>query len=450
MMQRPSPGSTGPSLPVTPPPPTPLVLEQAYRLGRKTLAPIFAAFAALLLAESRRRRHEHLVFLARDGQFLLTVTERLATLSGRSPPCTYTYVHLTRRSTALVAAGRLGADELAASTRVRAGGGTWASALSAYGIESDDAAHLLALIRAAGDERLPAHAEIARRISQTAWRNTVGDLARQRRDKLLAYLQQTGLTDGSRTALVDIGWRATIQQHLARITNGRGPPGLYLGLWEEGARVPVANGLDGIGLLTDYRRGRTLREASAWYAAFLLEAICRADEGTTVDYRQTEGRVEPVLAGASRARSAERQTQEVVTRIRRGILDGLTEWQPAGGDEQALRRRAQYRLLRLAFFPDASAIAVARHLVHTEGHTPDWSAVLVSTDPPNPLRAPRRWLAGLASPWRAGYVRASAGLPGAILFALAEASLIALPPSTRIRLQSLALRVARLPPATPQ
>jgi hypothetical protein len=83
---------------------------QPYRLGQATLAPVFAAFAELLLAESRRRGFDRLAFLARDGYFLKIVTECIAA-SSTSPQLIY--AHLTRRSTSLAAAGRLQTREIA-------------------------------------------------------------------------------------------------------------------------------------------------------------------------------------------------------------------------------------------------------------------------------------------------------------------------------------------------
>lgn len=423
--------------------PTAAVLEAAYELGRITLAPVLAAFATLLLLESRRRGLKRLTFLARDGHFLMTVTERISAASATAPQMAY--VHLTRRSTALAAAGRLEARELAATAGLRADGTTWGSALAYYGIDDEAAIELLSTVDADATAPLPQTLQIARIIDREAWRSQVAFLAEQRRKLLAGYLREAGLADGT-AAIVDIGWRATIQRNLMQLATTvagvRCPAGLYLGLWaDDPGTIPTE--LDCTGLLSDQRRHRRLAEAGAWYAAFLLEAICRADEGTTVGYCRAHNTVEPVLAGPSAARSAESRTQNVVARIRKGILNGVAEWQsmppPAN---HCLRQDAQRQLLRLAFFPDAGEIAVASHLVHTEGHAPNWSTPLVAVDRPNPFLSPRRWLAGLGSPWRAGYVRASAGVAGASLFAGGEALLIAAPPALRATLQSAARRYA--------
>lgn len=427
-----------------PPKPTAAVLDAARRLGRVTLAPVLAAFATLLLSESRRRGLDRLAFLARDGHFLMTVTDLVAAGASITSP-QLLYVHLTRRSTALAAAGHLQAPELSLAAGVRAGAATWGSALAYYGIDGDAAGELLASIGAKETSLLPHGSQLAGLIEHDHWQSQVRSLARQRRDLLAAYLRQSRLADGSSAAIVDIGWRATIQHNLMRlaatINDAPCPAGLYLGLWADDPGA-IPTGLDCTGLITDLRRRRRLDEAGAWYVACLLEAICRADEGTTVGYRCAGNTVVPILAGPGPARSAESRSQEVVAQVRAGVIEGIAERHfLTSANNLQLRSDAQRRLLRLAFFPDAGEIVVASHLVHTEGHAPDWSSPLVLDDRPNPLLTPRRWLAGLASPWRGGYVMAT-GRGAAHLHRGLESLLIMAPPGLRQSIRRFALGLA--------
>lgn len=191
--------------------------DAAYRLGQATLAPVFAAFAELLLAESRQRGFDRLAFLARDGHFLMTVTERIAASSPAPPQLIY--AHLTRRSTALAASGHLQTREIAKAAGVWAGVTTWGSALAYYGIEGEEAADLLASSDTSLSAPLPSAAHITRVVARDSWTGSnrwPGSAAQL----LLSYLHQTGLANCSGTALVDIGWRATIQHHLTRVATG--------------------------------------------------------------------------------------------------------------------------------------------------------------------------------------------------------------------------------------
>jgi hypothetical protein len=90
---------------------------------------------------------------------------------------------------------------------------------------------------------------------------------------------------------------------------------------------------------------------------------------------------------------------------------------------------------------------IAKHLSHTETSSENWHASLIPSVLPSPFIAPSAWLAGLKSPWRAGYVAASGGKLFSMAFCLAEACLLALPNRIRRGLRALALRAARLNPA---
>ena len=60
-------------------------------------------------------------------------------------------------------------------------------------------------------------------------------------------------------------------------------------------------------------------------------------------------------------------------------------------------------------------------LSHTETAVGTWSAPLIQ-ETAHPLRSPRRWLAGLRSPWRAGYVAGTGGWPLSLLYVQAKTS----------------------------
>ncbi len=267
---------------------------------------------------------------------------------------------------------------------------------------------------------------------------------------LAAYLEQENIGTSAATLLVNIGWRGTIPANLQAAFAGKAafvaPAGVFLGLWSESGpptRLPAGS----VGLLADIRRQRNIFEGAAWYAAFLLEAVCRADEGTTLGHELRDGKVVPFLADATTSRRAEAQAASLVAEIRRGIMDYIDEhgadaaWS-AASDAQ-LRRQAQRSLLRLACFPTAEEIAIGARLVHTEGQAPDWWVHLIDPNATaNPLLAPRRWLTGLASPWRTGYIRHTGGPILAAAYLCLESILLASPPHFRALLAQLARRTA--------
>ena len=97
----------------------------------------------------------------------------------------------------------------------------------------------------------------------------------------------------------------------------------------------------------------------------------------------------------------------------------------------------------LAFFPTGDEIEAVSGLAHTEGHVTSWSRPLIDAERPSPVFSPRRWLGGLTSPWRSGYVMATGGRVLASLFVALESLLVAFP-WLRKRLRKAALASARI------
>lgn len=405
---------------------TPITEDAAYRVGHAVMGPIFVAWARLMMADVRRKGWQRLAFVARDGDLLREVLRQWLHARPTQPQPALDYVHLSRRAVALAAAGRIDAAAMAAQQQIRAPGELLARTLAFHGLDA---------------EATPAVQD----LDDPAFQGRVAEAARQQRALLTDYLHAERLGQDDTTALVDIGWRGSIQAALNRAfasQPGFHPMhGCYFGLWEAGCTLTAT------GLLGDSRRRRSLFEAAPWQAALLLEPLCRAAHGTVTGYaRDANGNLQPQLSGDSPAHQAERAQHRVTDALRQGVLDHvraaarLTE---LAEPDARVRRRAQRRLLRLAHCPTKEEIAVFEHLVHTESHVPDWAPPLIAADRPAPWRAPRRWLAGLASPWRGGYVMATGGRALALAFLMLDALLLASPALQR-HLQAWARRAAGL------
>jgi len=390
--------------------------SSAYGLGFEVLGPILACFAHLLYRHARRAKSQCLAFLARDGDLLWRVATHLPCAPDEARRPKLLYVHLSRRATALPAQVSIGASELGHLLSRCAARETVGELIDSLGIPAPIAEAMLAkfgidpFARAGQQKALPA---------------IFGDhdihlmIERERRTqfgRLKNYLLQHGIGRDSSIMLVDIGWRATIQRNLHRaFANDPDfllPHGAYFGLWSEDGDTTEFP-CNAIGLVCDLRRSRAWHEASAWYAAFLLEAVCRANEGSTLGYEPAGQMMTPVLAEDSQSRRAECASNPTASAVRHGILayverhGGGSDWLAA--DDRRLRARAQSHLLRLACFPEDDEIEIGGRLVHTEAHRPTWFAPLLAADRPHPLRSPAQWLAGLSSPWRMGYFHATGG-----------------------------------------
>lgn len=417
-----------------------------YEFGHATLGPVIAGFALLLVREAERRKLRRLAFVARDGDLLREATRRLLHHFSMPAAPELTYVHLSRRATALPALDTMDAAAVEAAAAVRAGPLTLGMLLEFHGLSANRLINRLEKHKLGLDTRISSPSLLSDLFADKEFQSEIKTSIAEQKDLLSSYLAQQGLQAGSSTALVDIGWRGSIQNNLSKAFPGI-LTGLYFGLWaEDGFTDSLPS--NSLGIICDQRRGRDLHEGAAWYAGHLLEAICRASEGTTLGYREVDGQIVPLLA-ADGSRSAEIQSAAVAEVIRTGILDRMeelakdTSWRCQTDDQ--LQRAAQDSLFQLAFFPCPAAITIGKSLVHTEGHANGWSAPLIASGPHRPLTSPRQWLAGLSSPWRAGYVCSTGGTGLAWLFLGAEATLGCLPPKARSLLANLARRWAGLP-----
>lgn len=425
--------------------------ESAFDFGRQRLAPIFAAFAELLLREAGRRDVRQLLFLARDGSLLLEATKRLQLKNKAPPAIELRYVHISRRVAMLSALQTLTPDALRATCAIRAGEPSLRKQLEFHGIDSAPLEQLLARHRLSADAAL-SDSRIDDLLADADFHRAINEQAGASRRLLGTYLRQvSGNTEGLR-AWVDIGWRGTIQACVESIRAAEGTSlpgfGFYLGLWSENESLPRAS--NSLGLLCDRRRGRGPLEASAWHAAHLLEAICRANEGTTIGYRLNGAAIAPTLCDDA-LRAAEIASDRFAQRIREGVLAGVEvlaaspTWR--GRDDEALRRQAQHALMNIAFFPRAAEVELGRQLAHSEGHASDWSLPMILPGV-SPWFAPLRWLAGLGSPWRAGYVAATGGWLFAASYFGFEAAMGYLPAAWRLRLANFARRLSGIAPVS--
>ncbi|HEY8879679.1 MAG TPA: hypothetical protein VIN03_19070 [Roseateles sp.] len=415
--------------------------EARRAFGRGQLGPVFSAFAQLLQAAARRDGVRHLVFVARDGEFLREVQRCWQAASAEADPPALHYAYLSRRSTNLLRLERVDAAAVQRALEVRAGRPTAAALLRLLGVDVETLPAPLqseiATLAPDGLARWAERADFQHELTVQRERLTA---------QLSAYLASWGLPGATDVAFVDIGWQGSIVRTLQQTLCAAGQRlRLYqLGHWSE--TLPLPDTPAHIeGLLGDWRRARSLREAAIYHLALLLEAVCREHAPPVVGY-DGMATVQPRFADAAPDADSERENALWREPIRAGILEAVAALgrEPMRGDPSAWRQAAQRRLWRLAYFPNAAARQAAMGLRHAEGHAAGWSAALIVSPLPRPWRWPRAWVAGLASPWRAGYLMATGGVLLAGLYALLEAGLLAAPPHWRTGLRDMARRFGRI------
>ena len=407
----------------------------AFLLGHKTLGPVFVAFVSQVLLQARQENIQTLYFVARDGELLL----RIARILARDIDCfgapRLEYIYLSRRVTALPATPVIDEAALRRALRISAGSG---SALARF-------CHYYSLPLSRIQQLIPdsdSDADLAKSLSRPEVRSLIDEERSRQRELLGAYLEQSGLFASSDAALVDVGWQGSIQTSICKtfdsIHSMSRIKGFYIGLWSDDPAHPVSVSLMYRGIISDIRRQRRLVEGAAWHAAPILEALARAEHGTVEGFERDESdRVVPILAGDSPGRQAEIESEN----RRRHICDGIIRYAQESvatapfSSPHHSEKRARYTLLRLCFLPTRKEIELLSKLVITEGNAPDWSTTLLTEERRSPILAPKAWLKGLHAPWRGGYVAASAGKLGALLFMSLEAALLHISPKARERIR---------------
>lgn len=197
--------------------------------------PLFAAYVLWVLRDVVARGGRTIHFLARDGQVLAPICERLARWLGVDVTPVYT---LASRQAFLLAALPDGDREMVdqALTLAYYGRVSLSGALSSLKFSAEE---ITSIVSRAGVAPTVGRAEVTEdqlaALRDALLRPERLDPFRARvrtaRDATLAYLESAGLFSSPEAAVVDLGWRGTTQLRLQRAVGDRVElVGYYLGL----------------------------------------------------------------------------------------------------------------------------------------------------------------------------------------------------------------------------
>ncbi|MEH2503726.1 FMN phosphatase YigB (HAD superfamily) [Bradyrhizobium sp. AZCC 1578] len=206
----------------------------AFRAGVRA-APLFLGFCLFVAERAILDKVDRLFFLSQEGEFFhrvfATVFPQNA-LSGLPLPesSALAVSRLSTFSASLVE--KIGVDELMLVWRLQ-----WQQRVSTLfqilGLDASDFSELLSSLKISTNELL-VHPEDDPRVRQLLdseiFRQAALRECGKRRTLLSLYLQERGFTGQRKIGVVDIGWRGTIQDNLARIYPSTQFAGYYLGL----------------------------------------------------------------------------------------------------------------------------------------------------------------------------------------------------------------------------
>lgn len=267
--------------------------SERARLGAIHAAPLLLPFVHWVIDYARTKGFDRLYFLARDGQVLLDIARRLGIEDVETR-----YLHVSR---------------LACHRCVDQDYKTLVDWILVSHLEMSliDIAHRLSARPETLIERLqtvtglteapetPLDARTRRRLraqflSDPELKALVHEQATLERARLLAYLDQEGLTANDPVCLVDVGWSGTIQDSLHAILNAEEPSrislhGLYWGLMGQ-ARAGTASTRK---TAFSFQPGQFWRDPTALRE--IVECFTAADHGSTLGYEAYDGLYHPIL-----------------------------------------------------------------------------------------------------------------------------------------------------------
>jgi FMN phosphatase YigB (HAD superfamily) len=252
-----------------------------WRVGANVAGPLLAGFVLWVLREARRAGLPRLHFVARDGQVLLRIAERLLPALGWDLDCRYLLG--SRQAWNLPAMAEV--DETALSWLLKE---AWREPLAAVLARGElDAGRIAPALARCGLQAMDRPADMAALRALFREPEVIAALqasAAARREAALGYLSEAGLLEPAPLGIVDLGWHGTMQRALRRLLDlgGHAAPltGFYLALRSQPEGMPptaLRAFLDAPGIVHRLN-------------PVLLEAFCAADHGTVRRYlRQPDG-----------------------------------------------------------------------------------------------------------------------------------------------------------------
>lgn len=393
---------------------------------------LLLGFTRFVLAEAQRQGIRRIYFLARDGYLPWRIAQRMAPglqAAGLGPGVELTYLHVSRRAIGLPAQAD-DLDTLAEEISQGAQHRPLGEALGFLGVTPEEIAPLIqgqGLDPARIVQPATARAEIAALFA--ACRAPIRARLGERRANALGYLGQQGFLEPGPRLVVDVGWRGSTQEALARLT---GLPsgdirGAYVGLLPQHLR-PAVNPANASGYLFGFGHPRPLLEL-VLEGYILFELFFSSPEATVSHYGRRDGQLEPVLdteaepgAGLRRRAIA---ALEADCLAECAALDGIL----GGAWPELDPGSALFDLRGLLAAPTAAEVAALNAIPFIGGLSRAGNAVPVNPVPPHEwLRDPTATVRRIGrAAWRSGTLRAS--LPW---------------PFPAMRFQDLEYRVARL------
>ena len=293
------------------------------------VGPLLFGFVLWCMQSAQQRGLKRLYFVARDGQILHRIAERIAKHWSFDIDCRY--LCGSRQAWHPAGMSRLVKEELAwimpptkflsvqqAFERVGVDPAIHIDVLAAHGFFLD---------QIAGNLDSAARQRLEKCLLEESITLAAESRSAVKRELLRAYLQQERVLDDANFAIVDIGWSGNLQNSLARVLNAVGHgttelTGFYFGLLGQGYSTQSVAGLPGQTKL-GYWNAFAAPEDPLWRQNLaLFECFTAADHGSVIGFEASAGRISPLLASSENRRALDWG----LATLQEGVLSFVELW----------------------------------------------------------------------------------------------------------------------------
>jgi len=295
--------------------------RELYEYGL-TCSPLIIGFVLFVMEQCIRHQHKRVYFFTREGEFFKRVYDTLRDsqpLGQQAPPSEI--LEVSRLATFGPSLREFTPKELMRIWNLYSTQSV-AALLKSLNVDLDAATEHLT--RHGIDVQEPVQypwmdQRILDLLSDPPFCRFLTDEIGEKRRSLLKYLEQKGLSASSRSAaIVDIGWRGTIQDNLAFLLPDCQFDGYYMGL-ERFLNTQPSNARKAA-FGPDLNRSEWANYSEFFRAVAPLEMLCNSSSGSVVGYTVKEG-----ISVAERLQdSAENSVTDFYIRhFQRGIVDSI-------------------------------------------------------------------------------------------------------------------------------
>lgn len=288
-----------------------------YMAGIKN-STLFVGFALYVMAEAIKLGHKKIFFFTREGEFFKKIYDALAEQDPFGVPAPKAeLLEVSRIATFSASLQGVSLKSLmrlwglystqsmgALFSSLDVDGEQFAPFLSTYGLDFSEEIQYPWL-----DLR------VVELFDNNEFVGVLSELVAVKRTGLLAYLSGKGFPSGGKTAVVDIGWRGTIQDNIAYLLPGVHIDGFYLGLDKYINQQP-AN-------VSKYAFGPNMNDSCEMQFSHLfakvspIEMLCNSPNGSVVGYFKNED----IYAAKRLVEAAENVSyDEAVLYFQRGVI----------------------------------------------------------------------------------------------------------------------------------